>query len=270
MANQANTTRRGCGCGTLVLGCLGVIVLFVVGIVAVGVFAWWQWTSTPDYWDEQRARIAQLTPEERDQRAEAVEHRISSWLSQANGADPDRNYAARSLGEAGEGADAPAEQSQSLSMSFDEVNAWLDRRLTGWMQQQEVDVDLPVRDLIITSRDGKLIVAGDVHIRQFNQVVSAVIDANLLADGDLHLHVERVRIGRVPLPSDAVVQYARQHIPDDEKTQAVRQALDVFEGTSFTPVYRIDNEREVRLVAWSVSDDGVELTIDTSPRSDRR
>lgn len=256
-------SRRGCGCGTLALGCLGVIVLLSVALAIGAAFIWWQWTSTPKYWEEHRDRIARLTPAERDERAEAVEHRLSRWLSQANGADPQRNYAADV--EASHTPE-PTPDAQTLSMRFDEVNAWLDRRLTAWLQQQEIDLDLPVRDVIVTSDDGQLVVAGDVRLRQFEQVVSAVIDANLLPDGDLRIHVDHIRIGRVPLPSEAVAHYLRAHLPQDQHTQAVERALTIFEGTTITPVHRIDNTRQVRLTGWAVGDDGIELTIETVPR----
>lgn len=248
-------SRRGCGCGcgTLVLGCLGVIVLLVVVVVAGVVFAWWQWTSTPDYWDTHRARVEQLTPAERDQQADAVDQRFSRWFTDAHEADPTTNYAAATPAE-------PAPGERTLSLSFDEINAWLDRRLEGWMQQQEVDLDLPVREVILTSQDGKLIVAGDVRVQQFQQVVSAVINAQMLDDGDLYVHVESVRVGRFPVPTETVVRFARDQIPEDEQTRAFKQALEVFEGVTFTPAHAADGT-EIRLTSWAIDDDGIDVTV---------
>ena len=252
-------SRRGCGCGSLVIGCLGVTALLAAAVMVALVVLWWLVTGEPEHWQAQRQRLLQLSEAERDEHAQRLENRLDRTFSGAGDAQPGVNVAAHDPSPLGE---------RELSMSFDELNAWLDRRLELWLQHEQIDLDLPVSDVVVASSQGELILAARVGFQHFASVLSARIDAELLDDGDMRLHLRRIELGRLPMPLDQAVEMTREHLPERYQQQKfVRQSLEILEGERFTPAYDT-GDHEVRLIDWLVRDDGVDLTITLQPTED--
>lgn len=276
-----------------------VSVLVVLGVLVAGAgagYAWWQWSSTPSYWQANQRFKATHTHAQRQRMADRAWNR---WMSDLTGRihhDPvdaspgvtptrrhkpphapvrqiatERTEARGSNGGQRTGSHKPTPitsparmlprrlGTRTLHLHPADVNAWLQTRLQDWLANQGLHLPRQVSDPMITIENGKPVVAFELHARHIDNVISVVLDPHLTAGGRLSVRVDSIRGGRLPMPADQLIAKARKLAPGHDAD--INRALSILEGgKTFEPVVKLDS-RQVRLVALAIHKNSIDLTI---------
>ena len=168
---------------------------------------------------------------------------------------------------------------RTLEASFEQINAWLAVRLPDYLANQGAPLPDAVKAVMVTERDGKLVVAVDYDGDDFSQLLSVYLDfatpAALGLDSSdagtpggesrppgTYLRVDRVLGGRLRLPIQQLVGLVRTQMPI--RDAGLAELLDALEdGRPVGPlVLPVDGRRRARLLAADPIEGALRVTVE--------
>lgn len=232
---------------------LGLVILFV-GFVS---YAYYLLRQAPEGWQQVEAARVELPPAYRAEIASSAERRVVEALS----------FTAEII-EAYQSGQPPAFDQplrRTVTLTNQEINAWLEGRLPLWIENQGMPWPKEVSDLRYWVEDGRPVVGFRYTTPDIDQVVSVGCDLVIDPDGgDARFQFVQLRGGRLPLPLDRFkAPTLRQLVQSEPQAQRLAEVLD---GTGFDPIYPVDERRQARLVEWRAEPEQVVLTFETEPR----
>lgn len=234
------------------MGCAVVLlVLLVLGLAAAAIGRK-LWHTEPSYWTQNQAFKTQTDTETLTDRADRAFNRILSELSDSRGYQPSElSTSPDSLGV------------RTIRLSFEEANAWLSTRLYDWLANQNRQMPPGVADPMLAASGDSLVAAFQYQNAEINQVFSVFLSLEFLENGQAVLSIDGIRGGRLPLPTQSVLE----RLPgENENTGQPNQALAVLMGEQpFDPILPIDGARRARIIGMEVDDDGVALIVQAEP-----
>ncbi|MBX3364495.1 MAG: hypothetical protein KF866_07000 [Phycisphaeraceae bacterium] len=153
-----------------------------------------------------------------------------------------------------------ASEPWALALSAPGANAWLNTRLRPWLENQYDDFSWP-EDLLEIQVDfdaGRIVIGLRIRRgREESQVLAARFVPRIPDDGSLWVQVERVYLGRLPMPADWVLGDADQRlsrllddaVDDPGELAALTAALAGRSALLDEPVVRLGDGRRVRVLS---------------------
>ncbi len=144
-----------------------------------------------------------------------------------------------------------------FGLEVDDANAWLNINLPQWI---ESDPDLPpwpenIQAIQVAFRRGLLFVGVELNRGDGqSQHLVASVRPEIRADGSLWVPADKIYIGRLPIPPDAVLAQAQarvEQILPEELTANGQALLGIFRGQAplaEQPVIRLGDGRQVRIL----------------------
>lgn len=237
-AARPRRRRRLLGCG----GVLLVLLLIVAAILSGG---YYQTTRNPAGWADATAPLASADPASLDQTAQSLEHRALA-VTDIRGRAP-----------------------WTFRLNWSEANIWLEQRLRPWAASQNIEVPAAVGRVAAWTEDQTIVIGVEVEAGDTRRVISLDVQTTLDDAGQVIVRLAGVRAGRLPLPADALLE--RLGLDDDPRFADLAPYLEqATTGIPLRPVHEIDPTRQVRITGITLDDEGVELTLVTEPRGERR
>jgi hypothetical protein len=162
---------------------------------------------------------------------------------------------------------------RTLTMSFAEVNAWLDTALPdferdqgSWCQTRGLVLPPEVTEPMLAADEDSLVVCFLYRSPQFSAVVSAYCDIAVPREGAVTLKVRKVKLNDLRLPRGVLTRV----LEAQARSAVVGQAQVLLDGTTFPAVEPVwGGTRLARLTAVEVRPDGLTLTANLVPRNSR-
>lgn len=252
------------GCGRIVLGCAGVVLILLLGTCVLGGYAYRLWHRQPDGWTRTMAARATRTPEARRQVAVALENRLTRELTftpetiqaYANGLQT-----ARPETQTGEPESKTFDREKTVRIGTDELNAWLAERLRPWAANHGKPIPSGINDFAYWVEDGLPVVAAHVETEGVGQVVSIKFQPTIRHDGLATLTIVSVRGGELPIPMERFHERVKQGLGGNLEGDALRQAVRLLEGGAFEPMMPVRDGEQVRVTGVTVTEEAIELTV---------
>lgn len=266
--------RRRCGGHLLtkLAVAASVVVLLVIAALSIaGGVGYWMWSSEPDYWQARNAQLESVPEPQLRQQAEDLEQRVVGTLTAVH---PPTHEPMQPTPAGDTAATVPPDATntaggadvRTITMSFDDVNAWLATRLDGWLANQGEELPPQVSRFMLTAEGDDLVLAFLVDSPQVRQVVSVIFNVQVLRGGQARLRVVEVRGGTLPMPVDALMTQLEEQAPTGVDDEAVARLARALDGETFDPLHEIDKARQARLLALDVSPTGLTATVRVEPR----
>lgn len=240
-------------------------VLVVGGVVTVllasglGLLATLLAGSAPTWW-----RSVNAASDSTQQLAVAFENAVSNQLTQVRPAASDL---------------APGERWRSepwgISIEPREVNAWLNARMPAWLESRGDLSQWPpkLEELQVDFDQGLVRVGLEVSTPKGSQIVTAHLRPTMDAGGSLWIPVERLDLGRLPLPAGWVLPsaegWASDAVPSEFGERAdLSKMFEVLSGVAASehPVVPLPDGRQVRLLGVNAREGRLELMCRTEAR----
>jgi hypothetical protein len=155
----------------------------------------------------------------------------------------------------------PRETTRKLVLPFDDINAWLDRRLRLWLDSQRVELPAEIGPVVVAGKGDHLVLAFAVDHPRVKQVFSLDFEFTVMRDDRAVVKLVGVRGGRLPIPFNLALrelpQSVRKAVPPDALSLVERAR----QGLAFDPVFRIDSMRRVRVLSAELTDEAVVLIV---------
>lgn len=271
----------------LVWICGGVALLLLIAAIVAGGAAFYLWRSEPSYWQAHQQFRSRTTPQERQNMADQLVNRIARTVSDPEEAlepwqladvdeeeSPPATPAPPAVAVQADGATPvnhadrpPAPRQRRLAATFDEINAWLDERSAAYLANQGKSLPASISGLMLTAQGQNLVLAFQLDTDEIQQVVSVVFEPRLLPDGRMQVRIASIRGGRLPMPTDKLLEQLQQELDDDASAEADLLAT-ILEGRPFEPVWPVDGSRQGRLTDLAISPEGVDLRFRVEPRQE--
>lgn len=236
------------------MGCLIVLLLFaLLAVAAVGIGRK-LWRSEPAYWARNQTAIAGTDQTLLIDAADRAFNRILGELSDSRGYQP-----------TGKGDDALGVR--TITLNFDEANAWLATRLKDWLANQKRELPAGLTDPMLASSGDSLVAAFHYKNNDIDQVFSVLLSLKFLDDGQAVLSIDGIRGGRLPLPTGSVLNRLPGGAEDGEAHHS-RVVAVLLGQQPFDPVLPIDGTRQARIIGMKVDDKSVGLTVRAEPTGD--
>ena len=251
MSDAPTTTKQRNG-GRL----LGIAFLVLFATVCITAIAgYFGFRSKPDYWNEQRERIAQMSDEQRIATSEKLMNRL---LDQWSEAPANATTADDLIG-----------QRTSIHIPYQELNVWLDQEGIGLLTDIGVQMPKSVKGAMVDSAgEGLLRVSCEIKTEKIEQVVSVTFDIKVADDGEVISKLVRARAGLLPIPKDKAIDLIAKRANESESGGRMLALL------TGTPIKAIDipidpsedGLRDGRLVGLEVLKDAMVITRETVRR----
>lgn len=243
MNNTATTKDPASGPARKGGGCLRLIVAGLVLVCVAAGWVYWLWVSEPVYWQEHKRFLETYPPAQRLEMAQAVERKILDKLS------------AVATGKADSGVKS------TLFLSIEEINAWIDQRLSEWATNQGKEVPEYVTEPMVAIVDQQLVAAFRLVNPPVDQVVS-IVTRVMIDQGVATVKVENVFGGRLEVPgAKAMAQAIETSAGDSEFGGVVRKVTEAFDGVQFDPVVKL-NGQKIQVVAFELQEHGAMITFE--------
>lgn len=176
-----------------------ILLLFALAMVCIALAGYTLLKGRPTYYV-----LISLTPEQREAAAQRAEDTINRM----------QNLAARVRAAEIRASTNPTEnqdkEATTFSFTQDELNSifnkWSEK--FGWPEMYARYVEQP----IIILQPGRVILAGQVKVRQIDSVVSFHFEPKVDEKGQLDLNLTSVRGGNLPLPKDMLMSPLRERM----------------------------------------------------------
>ncbi len=233
------------------LGCAAVV-LFTIGLLALGLFLYGRhlWRSEPTYWTNNQSFTTQTSQAQLTNMADRAFNRVMSELSNSSG------YQGNSGSDKTLGV-------RTIHLDFQEANAWLATRLNDWLINQKRELPPGVSGPMLTSSGDSLVAVFRYKHNEIDQVFSVLLSLEFLENGQAKLHVDGIRGGRLPLPTETVIEQLPGGSDNDAKPSHTIAVL--LGQEAFDPILPIDGARQARIIGMQVDDDSVSLIIQAEP-----
>lgn len=255
----ATTRRRRIRHGVLIS--LAVIVTLLAG------GAWWVYTSLhtlPDYWQANQRFVENYNDDQLNRMGAAVRDRLVRDVTSSieRNASPNGHT-----------------QTRDIRLKLAHINAWLASRLDAWLANQELTRPAPIGRVMLTSEDGKPVIAFAYHGGLTGApapdasggrrdgsplIISLVLAPSIDDQGRARLPLHAVRIGEMPVPRDQALEQLQQHLASRAEANGPSQLLSLLRGKPFEPRWRLD-ARAARVVGIEVDEQTIQLTIRHEP-----
>lgn len=236
------------------MGCLFVLLLFaLLALAAVGLGRR-LWHSEPAYWTRNQAAITATDQTILVDAADRAFNRILGELSDSRG------YQATGKGDDALGV-------RTITLSFDEANAWLATRLNDWLANQKRELPAGLTKPMLASSGDSLVAAFHYKNNDIDQVFSVFLSLKFRDDGQAVLSIDGLRGGRLPLPTSSVVKRLPGGAEDGDPHHSQITAV-LLGQQPFDPVLPIDGTRQARIIGMQVDDKNVSLTVRAEPTGD--
>lgn len=278
------------------------MLLLVVGVTAYLV---WMVQSEPEHWKKHQAFLRSTSPEELKAIAQRVDDRIGALiglaealeesqfealLATAEDADQsavqglpgmqgllaaDTSGATGTTDASGKPAAKPAAKPapkaliKNIHMTPEEANVWIAEKLDEWLRYRDYEMPSQVADPMIAITEGKLLLSFAFESSGFSQVFTAGFDISFLKNGNALLELRDVMAGQLSLPVDGIGNYIRSKAPDNPQAARVAGWLDKLDGVEFKPSMKLGKDHKAWVLDYSVSEDGIDLTVKVARRPDR-
>lgn len=205
--------------------------------------------ATPDYWQDNRTFLADTPKAELSEIAQAVESRLPSEWTQPIGR--------------GDGL-------RTIRIHFDEVNAWLAVRMPQYLENQNIDLPREVGQVMLTQRDGELVVAFDYESKRLGPRIASVFFQFRDPAGDsdsspagtpFQARILRARAGEQNLPVGYLTGLLAERIkPDDQAVQDVFTALGRRRFVDL-PALPVDDHRQAQILGIDIQPQAIDVTV---------
>jgi hypothetical protein len=212
------------------------------------------WHSEPAYWTRNQAAITATNQAILIDAADRAFNRILGELSDSRG------YQATGNGDDALGV-------RTITLSFDEANAWLATRLNDWLANQKRELPAGLTKPMLASSGESLVAAFHYKNNDIAQVFSVYLSLKFLDDGQAVLSIDGIRGGRLPLPTGSVLKRLPGGTTDDEAHHSRITAV-LLGQQPFDPILPIDGTRQARIIGMRVDDKSVSLTVRAEPTGD--
>ena len=236
------------------MGCLFVLLLFALVALAAWGIGRKLWRSEPAYWARNQAAIAGTDQTRLIDAADRAFNRILGELSDSRGYQP-----------TGNGGDALGVR--TITLNFDEANAWLATRLNDWLANQKRELPAGLSKPMLASSGDSLVAAFHYKNNDIDQVFSVFLSLKFLDYGQAMLSIDGIRGGRLPLPTGSVLKRLPGGAADDGVQHSQITAV-LLGQQPFDPVLPIDGTRQARIIGMRVDDKSVGLTVRAEPTGD--
>ncbi len=259
----------------VVLGVLLVLVALVVGR------GYWLWRSPPVYWQDHQQYLQRTTVQERLALAQSVERRILEEFNAVPVNSPASSNTSN-VSNVSQGNDAVTaligtvqpHVTKTVSLSIEEVNAWIDQRLKDWASNQGTSIPEYVTDPMVAIEGDNLVIAFKFDKPNLKQVVSAVTRIEIDKSqndqaGQARIRIVKIKGGRLRIPAVKTLSQAveKQAKSSSELADMASKITETFDGQIFDPVLKLNNQK-IRIVSLQLKHEprGIELSIkrDTS------
>ncbi|MEM8738788.1 MAG: hypothetical protein AAGG38_09975 [Planctomycetota bacterium] len=215
----------------VLLGVLGALVVRAVVLVR----------ATPDYWESNRMFLDATPGEELESLAREVETRLPREWTYPIGT--------------GDGV-------RKIRVYFDEANAWLALRMGAYLANQGVALPEAVGQVMLTQRDGALVLAFNYESSALgSRVASVFFGFERGADGTLGAGVVSARAGEQRLGVKQLVSAVADRARlEDPGAQEALVRLGRGERLPL-PRFRVDDRRWAEVLAVEVQPQWVEVTL---------
>jgi hypothetical protein len=246
---------------------LRVLLIVLVGLVLVvgaAVLAgWWSMNATPQLWEQQQEALAATSTPSLERMADRAEQRLVAQWSLPEGLDhPVEPQQLVQL--AGEDTTRMGDR-RTLSLTYEEANAWLATRLPDWLANQSTGLPASISDPVLGYDDGWLVLL----FRYDQNVLSVRLMLDVQPDGMTTLTLGPVRSGRLSLPRGPVtrrIQQAAEGYGDAELSQLV---ADLMAGRTVGPwLIKLDDDAVARIVGFDADEQRVSVTRQVEAQTD--
>ena len=213
--------------------------LLLCGLVTVLLLAGLLTRITPAWWTAAEPGTGAK------RRAETLENAVITQLTLAREADP--GFVASRAG-------AWRSKPWAVSISQEDINAWMDDRLPQWLANREHGFVWPgvLSRPRVECREGRLLV-GVLAGQDSPRVVWAELAPEIRSDGSLWVVAQGGWVGRLPIPASWVLSGGGGYLPksarDDGQMHDWLGALRGKGALAAPGVIRLDSGRQVRLVS---------------------
>ncbi len=225
-------------------------------LIALGAgLAFWFGQSVPAGWRQARRIEQETTAEQRLALAERLENRVVNAVS----------FTDHFLNNGNPRLPVTAE----IELSVTEVNAWLETRLPLWLRNVGVRLPETLREPTFWIESDHAVLAVSVQRGDEPRILSIAAAPRFHEDGTASLTIEGVRLGRLPLPTNQLLDRVKQLSDRNGLDPKSRDALDVaLRSKRFPPVRTIDSQRQTRITGVRFENDRVVLTVRMERRDD--
>lgn len=216
-----------------------VLILLVAALIGLLARVYKQWHTEPTYWQAHRSFIATTSEPRLTQLADGVQLRApSEWT--------------RPIG-AGDGV-------RTLRFNFDEINAWLAVRLDDWLANQNSERPSGVGEVMMSQRDGQLVVAFDYESDNIDGIVSVFLGIEQEPEA-LRMGIDQVRIGQFKLSRSTVIDKLAEasFFESEENAKLIDELRD--DGAIGPLILPVDGTRQARLLGLEVRPEGFDLKV---------
>jgi len=219
--------------------------------------------SEPAHWKTHQQYLQSHTPEQIAQDAAKVEQRILS-LTQLVG---DGSANSNATDEAG-GLTLIADKPIIRKVRFDqhELNAWVAQKFHEWITYRDYIMPDEIHDPMVAIENGRLMLSFELRAGEFNQVFTAGFDITFEDEGLALMELRDVMAGNLSIASDGIGDYLRRYGPDDGRADQIADWLEKLDRLEFKPSMKVGETHKARVVDYRVVDDGVEVTLELTPR----
>lgn len=217
---------------------LGVMVVLGAGGAGAAWYASRMSTEAPAWWAEVEATLP----------AEQAREFENAALTQLSAVRP----------EGGAAGERYRSGEWSVSISEADANAWLEHRLRGWAESQELEWPGAVSKVRVRFEEGVVVIAARVLRDGRDVVVSARARVRFEESGALWVEVEGLRLGRLPVPAGLI----REEIDEEEVREMIAGRRPVMDEA----LIPVDSGRRVRLIGLRSRDGRLEVTARTEGR----
>jgi len=220
-----------------------VIALLMLGLVTIAGLMLLASGRAPKQLNEMKAKVAAIAPRSRAERARAFEEAVATVITEPF---PGEASAFGGGTTTGGGVSRVQELDGTVRIGLDvvDLNLWLHERLGAWLSNQGQALPSGV-DGWLTVDEQLLRLSASDESRLGGRPVTLSLEPLVDEDGLLHLRIQSVRVGRMPLPVSTVA----------ERIAGLNAMLGrLTTGGGVVPLWPIDDRRSRRL-----------LSIETTP-----
>lgn len=242
-----------------------VILLVIGGICLLGVAGavggYWLLQATPVYWQQRQQYLTSLSLQDLKREAESLERRILNELSYVSSGSPLEGEGTQQNAQgAGQDSDvAIPHEPRTVSLTINEVNAWMAKRLKSWMKNQQMHIPKGVTDPMVAVQDEHLVLAFQFDSGELSSVISLLFTVEIQDNHEAQIKLNKMRGGRLPLPTGIVHRLGTAGTSAKHQQQ-IASLAEAFDGMTFDPVMRFD-QQQIRVLAIGLHPDRIDLTI---------
>ncbi|MCC6286176.1 MAG: hypothetical protein IT439_12895 [Phycisphaerales bacterium] len=228
---------------------LAVGLAFALIAGGLGIIGWMMSRQTPAWWRSLDPRDPQVQA-----LGENIENALVNELHRADRPGVREGNAWRS-------------ETWGFYIAAADANAWLSTRLAAWMENRLEGFDFPdeITEVQAEFNDGFVRLGARLSRGRSRTVISASLRPEIRGDGALWLALERVHIGRLPVPVGWVMGEGRlrSFAGDDADLEALLRAFAGRQPLMREPEIELGDGRRVRLLSLAARLGRLEITCRT-------